>query len=174
MEELASFGYVCVACDFPYDATLVVYPDDEKAEFLFMEIPDNVTPTQVTSSCRPGAGPELQGGLGDCDHPVLALGRPVPERNLHNSSGPTAPTRCRLGGSARAVTAFPDTNPPRATPPRSCWSTGTSASRCARTTCTSSAASCSRWRQTQATRCRSCWTLAACRCWATRTAAAPW
>jgi hypothetical protein len=72
MEELASFGYVCVACDFPYDATLVVYPDDEKAEFLFMEIPDNVTPTQVTSSCRPGAGPELQGGLGDCDHPVLA------------------------------------------------------------------------------------------------------
>jgi len=47
MEELASFGYVCVACDFPYDATLVVYPDEEKAEFLFMEIPDNLTPTQL-------------------------------------------------------------------------------------------------------------------------------
>eukprot|EP00976_Prorocentrum_cordatum_P114182 1195814-Prorocentrum_minimum.AAC.8 len=35
LEELASRGYVCVAADFPYDASLVVFPDGQQAPFIY-------------------------------------------------------------------------------------------------------------------------------------------
>lgn len=47
MEELASHGYLVLACDFPHDASLVVYPDGGRADFLFLDTPDPCTPSQL-------------------------------------------------------------------------------------------------------------------------------
>ena len=43
MEDLASHGYICVACDFPYDSSLVQYQDGTQADFIFLSTPDRTS-----------------------------------------------------------------------------------------------------------------------------------
>lgn len=46
LEELASHGFVCVACDHPHDAAIVNFPDGDVAEFEW-EVPSGLTPRGV-------------------------------------------------------------------------------------------------------------------------------